>query len=973
MSLTLRGLNIFVHEVRNTQNAEDEAARVDKEIKKIRTKFLSKTNLSGYERKKHLFKLLFAKLLGYDVNFGYKEIASLVKSTKYSEKYTGYITLGILVPEYEDEVFKMLKETIKADLYSSNESIQALALNLVGGLANAELAKALVNDVLKLALGESKSITSNTRKKSLITLLRIYRKYKSSFDSVKNWIAPLTHIISTSANDLSVLNSAMTLIEGVVALGYSKHWDAIGVPVVKILSALVVGKQCSADFLHYMVPHPWLQVKALKILGQLTVSKDPEFLSLLNVVLAEIVSKTGISTVKNKKYTEYSILFEAINVIIRYKRVIDLDLQYQVLSLVVMFLDDEESNVKYLALDAMTNVLVLPGSEDALKEQLNKILAALNDLDVSIRRRALDLLYLMCNNNNVGNIIEELLNYSENTDMQIKEELVLKIAILAEKFAPDLNWYIDVVIRLLTKSGDYITDDIWWRVCQIVTGFGEGNTNTSLQRYAVAALMNALLVAHPHENLVKLGTYMLAEFGLEGDFVSASKMFSLLNRHYEAVGIETKCMLFDAYAKIAGYIIKKGERVSATDDETKNLILTLFEMNVDNIDVEIQKRAFEYSCVLNLNDPGLFDALFKPMPAFHESVEENNPLLSKMIKLLTKANEKDGYADPTIYNQGKKLIKAQMEILKAKPDNTTIVKQHGGNAYSDLFIDPDMAHIKFSNEGLFNASKHRMALKGKNIMLTPENIILPKYSLKEFRNLLINDTGVLYQDNKLQVNYKSEFSGPQGRSALQFVSLSGPIKVIKADMASDGGLKIQISPIKESDTPQIMLNAINFDLITSFPVLQIFYTQSGQERTLSLTLPIFIHKFMTPVTLEEQKYMEIYSRFSLQDQYFKLDEFIKNPSKDNIPLNEVMKKIGALFNNVIKLKALPYPNMQNIKLVYASGQIARKADDNQVVNVVVEVECFEENKEFVRLSIRSSFSAFIVQALYQIITFFLSF
>ena len=973
MSLTLKGLNIFVHEVRNTQNAEEEAARVDKEVKKVRTKFLSKTNLSGYERKKHLFKLLFVKLLGYDVNFGYKEIVSLVKSTKYSEKYSGYITLGILVPEYEDEVFKMLKETIKADLYSPTESVQALALNLVGGLANAELAKGLVNDVLKLALGESKSITSNTRKKALIALLRIYRKYKNSFESVKSWISPLTHILTTSSSDLSIMNAALTLIEGVVSLGYSKHWDAIGLPVVKILSTLVVGKECSSDFLHYMVPHPWLQVKALKILGQLTVSKDPEFVSLLNVVLAEIVNKTAISDVKNKKYTEYSILFESINVIIRYKRVIDLDLQYQVLSLVVMFLEDEESNVKYLALDAMTSVLVLPGSEDALKEQLDKILAALNDLDVSIRRRALDLLYLMCNNNNVGNIIEELLNYSEDTDMQIKEELILKIVILAEKFAPDLNWYVDVVIRLLTKSGDYITDDIWWRVCQIITGFGEGNVNTSLQRYAVAALMNALLVPHPHENLIKLAAYVLPEFGLENDFINPSKMFNLLNKHYEAVGPETKCMLFDAYAKIAGCIIKKGDKVNANDEETKNLILTLFEMNVDNIDVEMQKRAFEYSSVLNLNDPGLIDAIFKPMPAFHESVEENNPLLSKMINLLTKANEKEGYTDPTIYNQGKKLIKAQMEILKAKPDNSTIIKQHGGNAFSDLFIEPDMVHIKFTNETLLNMSKHRMALKGKNIMLTPENISLPKYSLKEFRNLLINDIGTLYQDNKLQVNYKSEFNGPQGRVALQFVSHSGPIKVLKADMISDGGLKIQISPIKEGDTPQLMLNIVNFDIISSFPVLQIFYVQNGQERTLSLTLPVFIHKFMSPVALEEQKFMELYSKFTLQDQYYKLDEFIKNPSKDNLPLNEVMKKIGALFNNVIKLKAAPYPNMQNIKLIYAGGQLLRKADDNQAVPLVVEVECFEEYKEYLRLSIRSSFSPFIVQALYQIITFFLSF
>jgi AP-2 complex subunit alpha len=76
----------------------------------------------------------------------------------------------------------------------------------------------------------------------------------------------------------------------------------------------------------------------------------------------------------------------------------------------------------------------------------------------------------MCNYNNVGKIVEEMLNFSEETDMQIKEELVLKIAILSEKFAPNLTWYIDVIIRLLSKSGDYITDDIWWRVIQIITG-----------------------------------------------------------------------------------------------------------------------------------------------------------------------------------------------------------------------------------------------------------------------------------------------------------------------------------------------------------------------------------------------------------------------------------------------------------------------------------------------------------------------
>ena len=41
--------------------------------------------------------------------------------------------------------------------------------------------------------------------------------------------------------------------------------------------------------------------------------------------------------------------------------------------------------------------------------------------------------------NNSSKIVEEMLNYTENgADIQIKDDLVLKIAILAEKFADNL-------------------------------------------------------------------------------------------------------------------------------------------------------------------------------------------------------------------------------------------------------------------------------------------------------------------------------------------------------------------------------------------------------------------------------------------------------------------------------------------------------------------------------------------------------
>ena len=61
------------------------------------------------------------------------------------------------------------------------------------------------------------------------------------------------------------------------------------------------------------------------------------------------------------------------------------------------------------------------------------IMLALKDADVSIRRRAMDLLFTMCSPLNVKEVVAELLNYLEVADFSMREELVLKTAILAER------------------------------------------------------------------------------------------------------------------------------------------------------------------------------------------------------------------------------------------------------------------------------------------------------------------------------------------------------------------------------------------------------------------------------------------------------------------------------------------------------------------------------------------------------------
>ncbi|CAA0832631.1 AP-2 complex subunit alpha-1 [Striga hermonthica] len=89
----------------------------------------------------------------------------------------------------------------------------------------------------------------------------------------------------------------------------------------------------------------------------------------------------------------------------------------------------------------MTRMLMVTDVHEIIKRHQAQIITSLKDPDISIRRRALDLLYGMCDISNAKDIVEEFLHYLSSVDFAMLEELSLKAAMLAEKFAPDLSWY----------------------------------------------------------------------------------------------------------------------------------------------------------------------------------------------------------------------------------------------------------------------------------------------------------------------------------------------------------------------------------------------------------------------------------------------------------------------------------------------------------------------------------------------------
>jgi hypothetical protein len=64
-----------------------------------------------------------------------------------------------------------------------------------------------------------------------------------------------------------------------------------------------------------------------------------------------------------------------------------------------------------------------------------------------------------------------------------------------------------------------------------VTGFGE-NVNQNLRNYSVGTIMHALGAYNCSENLIKMATYILPEYGLNENLVTPKRMYQALNRKF---------------------------------------------------------------------------------------------------------------------------------------------------------------------------------------------------------------------------------------------------------------------------------------------------------------------------------------------------------------------------------------------------------------------------------------------------------
>ncbi|CAH2041004.1 unnamed protein product [Thlaspi arvense] len=138
----------MIQAVRACKTAAEERAVVRKECAAIRAAISANDQ---YYRHRNLAKLMFIHMLGYPTHFGQMECLKLIASNGFPEKRIGYLGLMLLLDE-RHEVLMLVTNSLKQDLYHSNQYIVGLALCALGNISSEEMARDLAPEVEKLLL-----------------------------------------------------------------------------------------------------------------------------------------------------------------------------------------------------------------------------------------------------------------------------------------------------------------------------------------------------------------------------------------------------------------------------------------------------------------------------------------------------------------------------------------------------------------------------------------------------------------------------------------------------------------------------------------------------------------------------------------------------------------------------------------------------------------------------------------------------
>ncbi|KAI7902277.1 adaptin N terminal region-domain-containing protein [Cokeromyces recurvatus] len=387
-------------------------------------------------------KLTYLQMLGYDMSWASFYVVEVMSSAKFLHKRAGYLA-ATLSFQQDTDVLMLTTNLIKKDLASPITVDIGIALNGLSHIATSDLARDLSPDLVSM-LNHSRPYI---RKKVVLVLYKIFLKYpealRLSFPRLKEKLED---------PDPSVVSAVVSVICE-LARKNPKNYLSLAPQLFKLLTTS---------------SNNWMLIKIIKLFASLT-PLEPRLIKKLLPPLTSLIQTTPAM----------SLLYECIYTVITggfLEAAGDAGhaLAVTCTNKLRKFLEDPDQNLKYVGLLAMGKLLLT--HPKLVAEHKDLILECIDDEDISIRIRALDLVVGMVHRKNLTEIVQRLLahimpdQYDNNQPVPIslhdsselfdpiyRIDIIHRIVFMCSQshyhHLQDFEWYISVLVELAYHSG----------------------------------------------------------------------------------------------------------------------------------------------------------------------------------------------------------------------------------------------------------------------------------------------------------------------------------------------------------------------------------------------------------------------------------------------------------------------------------------------------------------------------------------
>ena len=612
----------LIKRVRACRTAEEERSVINKESAEIRN--LSK-DPNAPHKARNLCKAIYMQMMGYQTSFMQLSCINLLASPDYTEKRIAYSALSLVI-DSTSQVLLLATSTIKKDLQNKdNPEIQALALNAVGDVCTPDMCREISMEVSNIIQNAE---DSNVKKKAACAAVIIIKNCPEMMDSYIDKIPLLledrTHSVCLSGIYLvlEMINKNPSIVDKI------KKYHSMFVKYEKSLLSV----SYSPEFDVNGITDPFLQAKILEIL-QYTAKDDKDLIDELADLFVSVQSIT-----ESSKQTGYALQYEIIKDINNLNASSGMkNLSNNILG---KFLSSNDYNLKYIALNTLKDV----ARKDLASVQKHRsvILEFLKDNDISLQKRALDLIYLIINKNNLKNITKECLIFLPKAEDEIKYELTKKLQDSIVKYSLSYQWEIDSLIKMVINSKGKLYEDVLSQIIIAILKVKE------LYVYSAHKVFLALKVKKNENNpsLAKFCIYIIGELCT---YLTNNTTLNCKNETISVTEDDILNLLKDVGLKhnslgnetVIEYLLNAFVKMIIKFKDKKSVIESMIKFYKRSFFAEVQSRALEYLQFYKSEKENMKAKMVEPVLLPKKSREGNDNINEK--RKLVDDNDEENY------------------------------------------------------------------------------------------------------------------------------------------------------------------------------------------------------------------------------------------------------------------------------------------------------------------------------------------